>query len=660
MLELGYLLIANAVLATLFAFAVWSVSRKFRRPAVVHLLWVLVLVRMLMPPVMLLDMSGARKWASSTSVETSSELKKHAIQHVEFLSLLRDAFSQTDLLPLANPIRVPEGIAIAEFAPAKNAKYIGQACWHAAQNGASSILDHQRHIMLTLMSLWAIGLAMCVSSQILSIVHFHKEIREISYASRVWQKRVEKVAERMGLKSCPKLMLVRATISPMLWGFGKRTQILFPELLLESLSKQAQNTLIAHELAHYRRGDQWVRLIELLATACFWWHPVLWIARHEIECVEEQCCDALAVKQANGSPRTYAEALLATVDFVSVSALPPTVSPATRNSQMTIVRDRLQAIMSQRSIGNTLTPDAHPSLLVLAALVLVPFPILWSASAMPSKANATNTSQQNVIGDHSTVDPFDASSAISLAGMPLVPAREDPTRVATSFDGSCFIRLSKDHLATFHNPRAQVQSNLGVGRVASVCFSHDNRFVAVGTLGGEVQIMDCKSGELRNEIELRSGAVSTLCFASDDRLLAVGTRNGLCKLIDLKNSGETEIVRRRRTRSVDGVRFSDDGQWAAVIWNRHSTQSIEVWNLVSGRIASSLENLNGISIVVPAPSLESPSWFLLQESGKLQQWTTGDQQAFELEERIRPARIDRLQFAPLSRRQLFREMNQTQ
>ena len=65
---------------------------------------------------------------------------------------------------------------------------------------------------------------------------------------------------------------------PMLWGFGSRTRLLFPERLLETLNASSQDTLLAHELAHYRRGDQWVRLLELFVTALFWWHPVVWWA----------------------------------------------------------------------------------------------------------------------------------------------------------------------------------------------------------------------------------------------------------------------------------------------------------------------------------------------------------------------------------------------
>src|SRR5437773_1721665 len=79
----------------------------------------------------------------------------------------------------------------------------------------------------------------------------------------------------------------------------------------------ARATLIAHELAHYRRGDHWVRVFELVVSGIFWWNPVVWWARRQIEIAEEECCDAWVIEQFPDTPRWYAEALLETIDFLS-------------------------------------------------------------------------------------------------------------------------------------------------------------------------------------------------------------------------------------------------------------------------------------------------------------------------------------------------------
>jgi hypothetical protein len=87
-------------------------------------------------------------------------------------------------------------------------------------------------------------------------------------------------------------------------------------------------TLLLHELAHLRRGDHWVRGLELLATGLFWWHPVVWLARRELREAEEQCCDAWVVWALPGAARAYATALVEAVDYLSEArpALPPVAS----------------------------------------------------------------------------------------------------------------------------------------------------------------------------------------------------------------------------------------------------------------------------------------------------------------------------------------------
>ena len=121
--------------------------------------------------------------------------------------------------------------------------------------------------------------------------------------------------------------------SPMLWGWGRTAVVLFPRDLLPRLSNEAKDTLLAHELAHFLRRDHWVRMLEFVASGLYWWHPVVWLARLGIEAAEEECCDSWVVGGLGTSPRLYAEALLATVDFEAElrrPCLPPGACAANR------------------------------------------------------------------------------------------------------------------------------------------------------------------------------------------------------------------------------------------------------------------------------------------------------------------------------------------
>ena len=113
--------------------------------------------------------------------------------------------------------------------------------------------------------------------------------------------------------------------------------MLFPQGLLDRLAPEARDTLLAHELAHFLRRDHWVRVLEFVATGLYWWHPAVWLARAGIEAAEEECCDAWVVGGLAASPRRYAEALLATVDYEAElrrPCLPPAACTASRSARL--------------------------------------------------------------------------------------------------------------------------------------------------------------------------------------------------------------------------------------------------------------------------------------------------------------------------------------
>ena len=66
--------------------------------------------------------------------------------------------------------------------------------------------------------------------------------------------------------------------------------------------------IIAHELAHIRRFDLWVNLMQRIVETLLFYHPVVWWLSNRLRNEREFCCDELAAKAA-GNRRTYASAL---------------------------------------------------------------------------------------------------------------------------------------------------------------------------------------------------------------------------------------------------------------------------------------------------------------------------------------------------------------
>src|SRR5262249_2445318 len=160
---------------------------------------------------------------------------------------------------------------------------------------------------------------------------FRRLLRHARPASEALRDQVGRLARKLGLARCPEVLVVHGRVSPMLWAVGGGPRLLLPAGalarllaagLLARLGQEERATLLAHELAHLRRRDHWVRWLELLATGLYWWHPVVWWARRELREAEEQCCDAWVVWALPRSARSYATALLECVDFLSDAPVP--------------------------------------------------------------------------------------------------------------------------------------------------------------------------------------------------------------------------------------------------------------------------------------------------------------------------------------------------
>ena len=127
----------------------------------------------------------------------------------------------------------------------------------------------------------------------------------------------EDIGKQIGLKRVPEILLLPTRVSPLVWSLGGRPRVLLPAALFERLPGEGQQAILAHELGHVRRKDHWVRLLELLISTLFWWHPAVWWACRQLRDLEEQCCDGLVLGTLPHAARAYATAMLDTLDFVS-------------------------------------------------------------------------------------------------------------------------------------------------------------------------------------------------------------------------------------------------------------------------------------------------------------------------------------------------------
>ena len=122
-----------------------------------------------------------------------------------------------------------------------------------------------------------------------------------------WQEILRKLGARIGL-SRPVRLLVSALVQvPTVVGW-LRPVVLVPVGALSGLPPEHLEALLLHELAHIRRHDYLVNILQSVAEALLFYHPAVWWVSGHIRAERELCCDDVAVS-VSGDALTYARAL---------------------------------------------------------------------------------------------------------------------------------------------------------------------------------------------------------------------------------------------------------------------------------------------------------------------------------------------------------------
>ncbi len=131
--------------------------------------------------------------------------------------------------------------------------------------------------------------------------------RNASEAAPEWQRAAARLAQALKLRRAVHLLESAAVEVPTVIGW-LRPVVLLPAATLTGLSTEQMEMILAHELAHIRRNDFFVNLMQAVVETLLFYHPAVWWISHRIRVEREHCCDDVAVS-VSGKPLVYARAL---------------------------------------------------------------------------------------------------------------------------------------------------------------------------------------------------------------------------------------------------------------------------------------------------------------------------------------------------------------
>ena len=217
--------------------------------------------------------------------------------------------------------------------------------WKEAQRGQVNWLAMLKPWMLPI---WLTGVLVCSLRLVLAGMHTVVLRRRCALEQGPITAIVSKLAARMGVRRTISIRIAPTEISPATFGLF-RPVILLSSATVLGITPQQLEAVLAHELAHIRRHDYLVNVLQMLAETLFFYHPAIWWASRRIRVERELCCDDAAV-EACGDAVCYAHAL------TSVAQLQIAASGVVLGSAGGPLLMRIQRLLGIASVGRPVPP----------------------------------------------------------------------------------------------------------------------------------------------------------------------------------------------------------------------------------------------------------------------------------------------------------------
>ncbi len=247
------------------------------------------------------------------------------------------------------------------------------------------------------------------------------------------EKRFAALRSALGASPAAQFLVSARVRVPMVIGWIKPV-VLLPATVLAGLSSAQLEAVLAHELAHIRRHDYLVNLLQNAVETVFFYHPAIWWISRIVREEREHCCDDIAAA-ATGGALGYVDALAA---LEQTRAIAPDLAIAMNGGSLL---GRARRLLLQKPAEGP-AQDLFAGglvLLAVAALFLIPFALSRAAEAAapkgtdPKAAPLTGTSANEHFRAFDEVKRGDIWPPEVLAKLPFGPAHATGLRAAWIF-----------------------------------------------------------------------------------------------------------------------------------------------------------------------------------------------------------------------------------
>jgi beta-lactamase regulating signal transducer with metallopeptidase domain len=222
-----------------------------------------------------------------------------------------------------------------------------------------SALQPNMHLILFV---WCIGATIFILRMVSGWWYISRLQSEATVITNEWHNLLQNLADQLHIKRIVSLAQSAQIHVPLVIGFLKPI-ILVPTGMFSGLSSEQIETIFIHELAHIRRHDYIINIIQSFIEALFFFNPFIWILSGIIRREREYCCDDTVLLK--GNPLAYARAL-ARLEEERLSKAMFAMALAENKHQLL---NRIKRIMEKSAKNYSGKDRLVPALLLVVGLV---------------------------------------------------------------------------------------------------------------------------------------------------------------------------------------------------------------------------------------------------------------------------------------------------
>jgi beta-lactamase regulating signal transducer with metallopeptidase domain len=222
---------------------------------------------------------------------------------------------------------------------------------------------------------WMAGVFLLSLRLVAACVGIERLTRATLAVDKAVATRVNDLATRLGIERTVRVLESTIVQVPTIVGC-LRPVILLPASVITGLPAAHLDAVLAHELAHVRRHDYLVNVLQAIVETLLFYHPVVWWCSRQIRIEREHCCDDVVV-EACGNRVAYATAL---AQLEELRGLQPMLSLNMSGGRLV---DRIRRLLGESAVEDrraTTGPLVAALIAVVTAIVVTPVSTIADAT----------------------------------------------------------------------------------------------------------------------------------------------------------------------------------------------------------------------------------------------------------------------------------------